>query len=132
MNDFSELFVKAKTENLDTVLDFVNGQIAQFPIKLQNHVGIVIDELFANICSYADTDDVVIRVKAGDCITLEFEDGGKPYNPLTAEAPDVTLSAEEREIGGLGVFMVKKLMDSAEYRHENGRNILTLIKQSGG
>jgi anti-sigma regulatory factor (Ser/Thr protein kinase) len=129
MNVFSVLSVRAKTENLDAVLDFVNEIIAQYPTKTQQHIGIAVDEVFANICSYAGTDTVDIRIKADDCITLEFADSGIPYNPLTAASPDVTLGAHDRKIGGLGVFMIKKLMDSVEYRHEDGKNILTLIKR---
>jgi anti-sigma regulatory factor (Ser/Thr protein kinase) len=132
MNEVFSLSVQAKTENLNAVLDFVGEKIEHCPMKVQSHIGIVIDEVFANICGYADTDVVDIKIKVDNCITLIFEDGGAPYNPLTAKAPDITLSADERKIGGLGIFMVKKLTDSVEYTHQNGKNILTIIKHLGG
>ena len=55
-------------------------------------------------------------------------DNGAEYDPLEKEDPDVTLSAEDRQIGGLGIFMVKKIMDEVDYRYENGKNVLTLRK----
>ena len=61
-------------------------------------------------------------------MTIQFLDNGKPYNPLEKEDPDVTLSAEERSIGGLGIFMVKKSMDSLDYEYQDGKNILTIKK----
>ncbi|MCL2633673.1 MAG: ATP-binding protein [Oscillospiraceae bacterium] len=127
-----ELFVEAKTENLDKVLDFVNEHIEHCPMKIQSQIGIVIDEIFANIAAYAynpNAGSVTVRIKAEDDITIEFEDSGVPYNPLLNEDPDITLSAEEREIGGLGIFMVKNIMDSVEYRRDGSKNILTIKKQ---
>jgi anti-sigma regulatory factor (Ser/Thr protein kinase) len=130
-----ELLIKAKTENMETVLDFVNEHIEHCPVKTQHQIGIVIDEVFANISAYAynpTVGDVTVRIKADEAdndITIEFEDCGIPYNPLTGEDPDITLSAEEREIGGLGVFMVKSIMDSVEYRRDGSKNILTVKKQ---
>jgi anti-sigma regulatory factor (Ser/Thr protein kinase) len=73
-----------------------------------------------------------VRIAVDDDIIVEFEDGGAEYSPLLAENPDITLTAEEREIGGLGVFMVKKLMDSVEYRREGNKNILTIKKRRDG
>ena len=72
----------------------------------------------------------MVQVDAdGDTAVLTFIDGGVPFDPLTRKAPDVTLSAEEREIGGLGIFLTRKLMDEVRYRREDGRNILTLRKR---
>ena len=65
-------------------------------------------------------------------VAITFEDTGMPFDPLAKEDPDVTLSAEERRIGGLGIFMVKKSMDDVQYRHEDGKNILTIRKQIEG
>jgi len=102
-------------------------------MKLQNQIGIVIDEVFANIASYAYNPMVGrVTVKVAvvdDDIVIEFEDTGVPYDPLTGKDPDTTLDAEEREIGGLGVFMVKKIMDSVNYKRDGNRNILTIKKQ---
>jgi sigma-B regulation protein RsbU (phosphoserine phosphatase) len=128
-----ELFVEAKPENMDSVLDFVNGQIGGCPVKIQNQIGIAVDEVFSNIARYAynpETGSVAVRIAVDDAITIEFEDKGVPYNPIETAAPDTSLSAEEREPGGLGIFMVKKLMDTVEYRREGNKNILT-IKKTG-
>ncbi len=62
-------------------------------------------------------------------LTIELRDAGVPFNPLEREDPDITLSAEEREVGGLGIFICKKMMDSLSYRYEDGNNILTMTKK---
>jgi anti-sigma regulatory factor (Ser/Thr protein kinase) len=67
---------------------------------------------------------------AGDAVTIEFEDDGVPYDPTAQAAPDLGQSADEREFGGLGIFMTKKLMDTVEYRREGAKNILTMKKGS--
>jgi len=127
-----ELSIDAKTENLDSVLDFINEHIEHCSMKIQNQIGIVIDEVFANISAYAydpDVGGVTVRIKAEDDIIIEFEDNGVPYNPLSNEDPDISLDADEREVGGLGIFMVKNIMDSVEYKRDGSRNILTIKKQ---
>jgi len=128
-----ELLVDAKIENLDTVIDFVASEleVQDCPMKLQNQVSIVAEEIFVNIVHYAYTSEngnVVIRIAACDEIIIEFEDNGKPYNPLEKADPDIDAATEEREIGGLGFFMVKQIMDSVEYEYKNGKNILTIVK----
>jgi len=127
----NELIIEAKLENMDAVLDFVNEHIADCPPKIQHKIGIAVDEIFSNIARYAyhpGTGDAVIRIMVGDDITIRFEDAGTAYDPLSAEKPDISIPAEEREIGGLGIFMVKSIMDSVEYRREDGKNILTVRK----
>jgi len=127
-----ELIIDAKLENLETVLDFVNARLEDCPPRIKNQIGIVIDEIFSNIAYYAyhpDIGSVAVRISLDSEITIEFEDGGIAYDPLSAEDPDITLSIEEREIGGLGLFVVKNLMDSMEYRREGNKNILTIKKK---
>ena len=128
-----ELVIEAKTGNLDAVLDFVGAELeaAECPVKLQTQIAIAVEEVFVNIAHYAYNPEVggaVIRVAVDDEVTIEFEDSGRPYNPLEKDDPDITIGAEEREIGGLGIFMVKKIMDAAEYRNEAGKNILCVRK----
>lgn len=128
-----ELVVEALTENLDEVLEFVEGELEEndCPMKIIMQMNIAVEEIFVNIAHYAYKPEVgsaVIRISVGDEVAVEFEDQGRPYNPLEKDDPDVTLSAEEREIGGLGIFMVKKSMDDIAYRHENGKNILVIKK----
>ena len=128
-----ELAIEAKTENLDAVLGFVSEQLeaADCPIKVQTQITIATEEIFVNISHYAYKPEVggaLIRVTVGDEAVIEFEDKGKPYNPLEKDDPDITAGTEEREIGGLGIFMVKKIMDAVEYRRENDKNIMLIKK----
>jgi len=127
----NELCIEAKLENIKAVLDFVNERLGDRPMKIQNQIGIAVDEIFSNIARYAyhpDTGDATVRIIVDSDITIEFEDSGIAYDPLSAEPPDITLPIEEREIGGLGLFVVKNLMDSVAYRREGGKNILTIKK----
>ncbi|MCL2221634.1 MAG: ATP-binding protein [Oscillospiraceae bacterium] len=128
-----ELITEAKTENLDAVLEFVETELdaAELNKKLQTHILVAVEEVFVNIAQYAYNSEVggtTIRLAVGDEVVIEFEDSGKPYNPLESEDPDTTLSAHERKVGGLGVFMVKQIMDAVEYRNASGKNILTIKK----
>ena len=131
----SELFIEAKTENLCRILDFVseNLEAADCSVKTQTQIAIAVEEIFVNIAHYAynpETGGTTIRVLATDNeIVIEFEDNGKPYNPLEKTDPDITKSMEERELGGLGIYMVKNIMDAVEYRHEDNKNILTIRKK---
>jgi len=127
----NELCIEAKLENIEAVLDFVNERLGDRPMKIQNQIGIAVDEIFSNIARYAyhpDVGDATVRIIVDSDITLEFEDSGIAYDPLSAETPDITLPVEEREIGGLGLFVVKNLMDSVVYRREDGKNFLTIKK----
>ncbi len=131
-----ELNVEAKDENLYQVLDFVNEQLEAFDcapaVKIQ--LDIAVEEIFVNISHYAYNPEVgpaTIRAEVTQdplSVTLTFMDHGIPYDPLAKEDPDITLSAEERAIGGLGIFMVKKSMDQVEYEYKDGQNILTIKK----
>jgi len=143
-----EFVIEAKVENLDAVKDFVAGELETFdcPAKMQKQLDLVVEEIFVNIAYYAYSDSigmsnsqrerpptmvgkVTIRIGVGDEVTIEFEDCGKPYNPLEKDDPDITLDAENREIGGLGVFLVKKMTDTVKYRYEDNKNILIVKKK---
>lgn len=131
-----ELHIAATVENIEKVTDFVNEQLEGLncPVKARMQIDIAIDELFGNIAHYAykpDVGDATVRVEVVESplsVIITFIDGGVPYDPLTAADPDTTLSAEERAIGGLGIFMVRKSMDEISYRYENGSNILSIRK----
>lgn len=131
-----ELTIAATVENIDVVTEFVDEQLEAIgcPMKAQMQLNIVIDELFGNIAHYAynpDVGEATVRVEVVEeplSVIVTFIDKGVPYDPLAADDPDTTLSAEERAIGGLGIFMVKKSMDEIAYRYENGRNILSIRK----
>ena len=129
------LTVEAKVDNLPQVLSFVDGKLeeAGCSMKAQMQIDVAVEEIFVNIANYAyapDAGDAVIVTETGEGeITIEFHDKGKPFDPLAKEDPDVTLSAAERQIGGLGIFMVKKSMDEVSYRYEKGENILVIRKK---
>ncbi len=131
-----ELTIEAKLDQLDNVLDFVNShlEVVDCPMKVQMQIDVAVEEIFVNIASYAYAPNIgsatILMKTESDpkSATITFIDSGIPYNPLAKPDPDVTLSAEERQIGGLGIYMVKKSMDDMQYRYENGKNILTLQK----
>ena len=133
----SELTLEAKTENLDKVLSFVDKHLEEqeCPMKTQMQIDIAVEELFVNIAHYAynpEVGPVTIRVEVQKeplAVTITFIDHGVPYDPLAKEDPDITLSAEERQIGGLGIFMVKKSMDDISYEYKDGQNILYIKKK---
>lgn len=128
------LTLNAELVSLETVTDFVNRfmESCGYGAKFQMQVDIVVEEIYANICNYAYPDgagDVTVDIAAEpERLTLAFTDSGFEYNPLEKEDPDITLSAEEREIGGLGVFMVKQIMDEVTYRRLDGKNVLSAAK----
>ena len=132
-----ELTVEAKTTNIEAVTDFVNEQLEALdcPMKAQMQIDIAIDELFGNIAHYAYNPEIgkaTVRVEVIEdplAVTITFIDNGVPYDPLAKADPDTTLSAEEREIGGLGIYMVKKSMDDITYEYKDGQNILTIKKK---
>ena len=128
-----ELVVPAALDQLETVLTFIRQAVGKPEDgKLLPQLELAAEEVFVNIANYAYPEPgglVRIQVEAGAAIRLSFADRGIPYNPLERAAPDLTLSAEEREIGGLGIFLVIKLMDDVAYRYAEGENILTLVKQ---
>ncbi len=136
MNHLDELEILATIENLPEVLQFVDERLVQkdCPPKVQVQLDIAVEEVFVNIASYAYNPDVgpaTIQVEIKDdplSVELTFIDKGMPYDPLAKADPDITLSAEERSIGGLGIFMVKKSMDNVEYEYKEGRNILKIKK----
>ncbi len=132
-----ELTVKALKDRLDDVTDFVNGELEALdcPMKTLMQIDLAVEEIFVNIASYAYRDkpeggEAVIRVWTGDgAVKITFEDEGIPFDPTAREDPDPTASAEEREIGGLGIFLAKKIMDGVSYEYRAGRNVLTATKK---
>ncbi len=133
------LQIKALTDNLDRVLDYVNEVLEMMGCSMKNQIQIdmAVEELFVNIAHYA------YKGAAGDAVIIAgpdpgtgilritFIDWGVPFDPLAKKDPDISLSVEEREIGGLGIFMAKKIMDTMNYKYENGQNVLTMTKKIG-
>ena len=127
----------AKVEALSDVLGFVDETLESYecPMKTQTAVCVAIEEVFVNVAHYAYGEgegDMTLGIgfdAESREITFRMTDKGTPFDPLKKPDPDITLSAEEREIGGLGIFITKKTMDTVTYAYENGENILTMIKK---
>ena len=131
-----ELTIEADLDNMDRVTKFIeDGLAAHDGNSIKIAMDIAVEEIFVNIANYAYGDKkgmatiTVEFFKDPNAIKVIFEDSGTPYNPLQKPDPDVTLSSEERQIGGLGVYMVKKSMDEMTYEYEDGKNILTIVKK---
>lgn len=129
--------LEAKIENIPAVTEFIDGilEANDCPMKAQMQIDVVIDELFGNVANYAygdKTGDVTVEAgyddKKGE-FSITFTDSGIPYDPLKKEDPDITLSADERQIGGLGIFLVKKTMDDIVYNYIDNKNVLMVIKK---
>lgn len=134
-NTMKELTIDATVENIEVVTDFINDQLEHVgcPQKIRVQIDIAIDELFGNIAHYAYNPEVgpatvTVEVTEDPAVIITFVDNGIPYDPLKKDDPDVTLSAEERDIGGLGIYMVKKTMDDIVYEYKEGKNILRVKK----
>ena len=134
-----ELRVEANIKNLPGVLAFIDEKLeeAGCSMKTQVQIDVAVEEIFVNIASYAyvlkpGIGDALIRVAIRQDpkrVEITFIDSGIPYNPLEKEDPDVTLSVEERRIGGLGIYMVKKSMDGMFYERKEDKNILMITKK---
>lgn len=131
-----ELVLQASADRLEEVQEFVRGEMeaAGSSFKAISQVEIAVEEIYINIANYAYSSgegEAVIRCETGGekpKVTIQFVDAGTPFDPLAKEDADISLSAEERSIGGLGILMVKKLMDEVTYCYEEGKNILTIAK----
>lgn len=125
----------AKKENLSQVLEFLESELEQHECnpKITISLSVAIEELFVNVASYAypnSEGSVIFEVDFVDNdVLIVMKDSGIEFNPLDKEDPDITLSAEERDIGGLGIFMVKKTMDQMSYERKNNMNILSMKKR---
>ena len=131
-----ELVIDAKIENLDDVLGFIDGELemAECPMKTQMQLDVAVEEIFVNIANYSYTPEIgeaTISIEVQDSpkkVVITFKDSGIPFDPTAKEDPDITLSAQERQVGGLGIFMVKKSMDTMKYEYTEGQNVLEITK----
>ncbi len=131
-----ELKIDAKVEKLNEVLAFMDAELeaVDCPMKTQIALDIAVEEIFVNIAHYAygaeGAGGAVLQFEISpEEAMITFIDEGTAYDPLAKEDPDITLSVEERPIGGLGIYMVKKSMDDVIYKRENDKNILTICKK---
>ena len=129
-----ERVFEARVENLDSVLEFMEDELLSHGciMKLVMPINISLEEMFVNIASYAyepGTGDATISIDfEGDDVVVQLRDTGMEFDPLAKIDPDINASAEERGIGGLGIYMVKKYMDKCEYERKDGTNIFTMRK----
>ena len=136
---FKKIRVAATKENLETVTAFLDEILDEkdCPLKVRLQIDLALEEMYINIANYAytpKTGEMELRVAFDEAereLTLVLIDSGIPYDPLAKKDPDVTLSAEKRKIGGLGIYLVKKTMDSMAYERRDGRNIVTMTKKFG-
>ena len=127
----------AKTESLSEALGFVEQALESYGCSMKNQTAIcvAIEEVFVNVANYAypeGSGDVTLEIgfdEANRDVTFRLMDQGVPFDPLQKPDPDITLSIEERQIGGLGIFIVKKTMDTVCYDYTDGKNILTMRKK---
>ncbi|MBQ3704925.1 MAG: ATP-binding protein [Clostridia bacterium] len=132
-----EITVDAVVNSIPQVTAFIDQELeaAECSMKAQMQLDVAIDEIFGNIAQYAypsapGTATVRFSLDEAERMAeVTFVDAGIPFDPLARSAPDVSLSAEERQIGGLGIYLVRKTMDAVEYKYEDGHNILTLRKR---
>ena len=125
-----ELRVKATDESMQTVNDFIHSILpSACDEMILNQIDLAVEEIFVNIAHYSGADEAIINCSfENDKIEITFSDSGVPFNPLAKPDPDLTLNAEEREIGGLGIYLTKKFMDTVSYEYKDGMNCLRIIK----
>ena len=134
--DNLERTVTAILENFGMVADFVDEELEKrnVPMAAEAQIDIALDEIYTNVVKYAYGDEVgevTVRLDFSDDVSevrMTVSDAGIPYDPLKQEDPDVSLEADERQIGGLGIYLVKQLMDEVSYEYRGGMNILRIRK----
>ena len=131
-----KITVDALLENLQEVIDFATEKLEarECPMKASMQLELVIEEIFVNIASYAYHPEIGPATFCMEfeenpaAVVITFIDGGKPYNPLEKKDPDTTLDIDERDVGGLGIFLVKKNVDEISYEYADEKNILRMKK----
>ncbi len=139
MDNKNIIIVNAEINQLDTVTSWLETNLETYdcPVKLIMKILVCVEELFVNVVNYAYGDvvgncTIIMETEdmAEECqVSIQIRDGGIPFNPFEKEDPDITLSAEEREIGGLGIYMVKNIMDTVSYEYNQQENVVTMKKK---
>lgn len=127
-----QISIVPSLDKLSEAIDFIENMLSQaeVPMKVITQINIAVDEIFSNIARYSGASVATLECSlTGNQVKLRFMDDGYPYDPAGKPEPDTTLSAEEREIGGLGIFMVKKTMNEVSYEYTGGLNVLTIVKE---
>ena len=128
----SKIF-KADVSELDNLFEYSSKllRILEFTSREITLINTALEEIFVNVAKYAYEDTGYVEVTLSNdksSVKFEFRDSGKPFNPLAKQDPNITANSDEREIGGLGIYMVKQIMDEVTYDYINNQNVLTLIK----
>jgi anti-sigma regulatory factor (Ser/Thr protein kinase) len=133
MSILAETRFPARLDSLRPALGFVSSlaQTQGFSKKRAQQIELALEEILTNICNYAykgkeGNFGITCRLEAGGRLVLEIVDEGTPFDPLSVPDPDVTAKMDERQPGGLGIFLVKQFMDDVQYRREGSKNILSL------
>lgn len=129
-----EMRIVADDQNMETVHTFIRSCLPEdCTSTIINKIDLAVEEIFVNIAHYAYNPEIgeawIAASFEDNVLTVIFKDTGKEFNPIAKADPDLSLSAEERDIGGLGIFLTKKFMDSVEYVYMDGQNVLTLRKK---
>ena len=129
-----EMKITADDKNMEKVNEFIHSCLPSDCTDIViNKIDLAVEEIFVNIAHYAYNPTVgeawITASFVDNVLTVVFKDNGKEFNPIAKEDPDITLSAEERDVGGLGIFLTKKFMDSVDYEYKNGQNVLTIRKK---
>ncbi len=132
----SSIRLPARLENLEKLIDFALAALREGGVdeRIISDLHLAVDEACTNCCSYAypegETGEVELAVRIEpEEIAITIRDWGAPFNPLKAAEPDLTLDLDDRPIGGLGIFLLKKFSDRVDYRREEGANVLTIVKR---
>lgn len=130
-----KITLKAKTDELDKLMALLEAQLetVKCPMRAMMQIQVAAEEAFVNVAHYAydsgeGSVNVYLDVRA-HYASLTLEDSGKPYNPLARKEPDITIKAEDRPIGGLGVHLIRKNMDEVNYAYRDRKNLLTMTKR---
>ncbi|MBQ3925024.1 MAG: ATP-binding protein [Firmicutes bacterium] len=132
----TEITKEAALANLPHIMKWLDDALESIgcPNKAHMQIDVAADEILGNIVSYAYPDkagNVTVKFEHQDdpgLLSLTFIDQGVPFDPLTVADPDTTLGPEERGIGGLGIFLIKKMMDNVSYEYKDGSNVLSISK----
>jgi anti-sigma regulatory factor (Ser/Thr protein kinase) len=135
VTDFVELRLANDLADLAGLADRVErfGAEQDLPANVVNAINVVLDEAVSNAINHGYDagvrGEIAVRLRRGaDRVEVEVEDDGRPFDPLQVPPPDLTLPLERRPIGGLGVHLIKNLMDEVSYAHQHGRNVLKMAK----
>lgn len=127
--------IENRVEELAVLFDNIEqtSEIWELPVPLMMNINLVLEEAVSNVIFYAFEDEriheIKIRISLNDnLLTIEITDDGKPFDPTSLKQPDISLEAEDRPIGGLGIFLISKIMNEVHYARKNELNILTLYK----